>query len=131
MAKRMADYPDSFGAHKGTVFGHSGPSSYTRVTVGPLAGGDTVTAAEGGIKFFDIVCPTGLADSGQFYVRGVPPVGNPSTNVQAAHAASWKLQWISNVTATVGGQSQTAGTEAASGTDLSTQTIRLFALGRY
>ena len=117
----LADYPDSFGAHRACVFSHAGPASYTQMTTGPLAGGNTVQAVEAGIKYFDAVIPVGLSDSGVYRVEAVAPVGNPSTNKQAAHATSWRLRWV--VVAT--------GAEAAALLDLSAQTVRLFALGRY
>ena len=117
----LADFPDSFGAHKGSVFSHTGPASYTQMTTGPLAGGDTVQAVEAGMKFFDAVIPVGLSDSGVYRVEGVAPVGNPSTNKSAAHAQTWLLRWV--VVST--------GSEAAAELDLSAQTVRLFAVGRY
>ena len=42
----------------------------------------------------------------------------------------WQLVWISLTTATVGGQAQTAGAEAAAGTNLSAFTVRLSAIGQ-
>lgn len=121
MGAPLADFPDSFGAHKGSVFSHTGPASYTQVTTGPLAGGDTVTAVEAGMKFFDIVLATGLSDSGLYRVEAVAPVANPTTNKQAAHAPSWRLRWV--VVAT--------GSQVAAAFNLSGQTVRLFAVGRY
>lgn len=120
MSNVLADYPDSFGGHRASVFAHTGPTLYAAMTTGPLAGGDTVQAVEAGLKYFDIVCASGFSDSGVYFVIAVAPVGNPSTNKQAAHATSWRLKWI--VTAT--------GVEAGA-IDLSAQTVRLFALGRY
>ena len=117
----MADYPDAFGGHKASVFSHTGPASYTQMTTGPLAGGDTVTVAEAGIKYFDAVIPIGLSDSGLYRVEAVAPVGNPSTNRQAAHAATWRLRWVVVATAA----------EVAALFDLDGETVRLFALGRY
>lgn len=120
MSNVLADYPDSLGAHRGSVFAHTGPTTYVPMTTGPLAGGDTVNAVEAGIKSFDAVIPVGFSDSGVYRVIAVAPVGNPSTNKQAAHATSWRLKWIVEAT----------GVEAAA-INLSAQTVRLFALGRY
>lgn len=117
----LADFPDSFGAHRAAAFYHTGPASYTQMTTGPLAGGDVVEAVEAGITFFDVCIPVGLSDSGVYRVEGVAPVGNPSTNKQAAHARTWLLRWV--VVAT--------GAQAAAELDLSAQTVRLFAVGRY
>ena len=121
MSNVLADFPDSFGAHKASVFAHTGPTSYTQMTTGPLAGGDTVTVAEAGVKFFDAVIPIGLSDSGVYRVEAVAPVGNPSTHKQAAHATTWRLRWV--VVST--------GAEVAALFNLSAQTVRLFALARY
>ena len=41
-------YPDSWGAQRASVFPHAGPSSYSVVTYGPLAGGD--------IALYAVVC---------------------------------------------------------------------------
>ena len=117
----LADYPDSFGGHRASAFSHTGPASYTQMTTGPLAGGDSVGVAEAGLKFFDVVIPVGLSDSGVYRVEGVAPVGNPSTNKVAARATSWRLRWV--VVAT--------GAEVAGSFNLSGQTVRLFALGRF
>lgn len=121
MSNTLADYPDAWGAHKGVVFGHTGPVLYAALTANPVAGGDTVRVAEAGnMKFFDFVSPVGFSDSGLYYVIGVAPAANPTTNKQAAHASTWKLKWF--VTAT--------GVEAGA-INLSAQTVRLFAVGRY
>lgn len=116
----LAEYPDSFGAKRCTVFSHKGPALYAALTTNPVAGGDTVQASESGIKYFDAVIPIGFSDSGLYWVQGVAPAANPSTNKQAAHAPSWKLKWI--VTST--------GVEAGA-IDLSAETVRLIGLGRY
>ncbi len=120
MGKPLAEYPDAWGAHKGVVFSHTGPVLYAALTTNPVAGGDTVTAAEAGVKFFDAVIPIGFSDSGVYSVVGVAPAGNPSTNKSGAHARTWKLKWT--VVST--------GVEAGA-IDLSAQTVRLFAVGRY
>ena len=117
----LSEFPDPFGAHQGSVFRHAGPASYTQMTTGPLAGGDTVDAGEAGLQFFDAVIAVGLSDSGVYRVEGVAPVGNPSTNNRAAHAPTWRLRWV--VVST--------GAEVAAAFNLSAQTVRLFAIGRY
>lgn len=121
MSNLIGGYPTIIGDHRASVFAHTGPASYTQMTTGPLAGGDTVTVAEAGIRFFDAVIPIGLSDSGVYRVEAVAPVGNPSTDGQAAHASTWKLRWV--VVAT--------GAEVNALTNLSGQTVRLFAVGRY
>ncbi len=122
-------YPDSWGAKRSSVFPHAGPASYTQVTATagtvPVTGGDTVSGPEAGMKYFDLIVG-GITDDGAFLVEAIPVtvstiVGGPSQ--------TYKLRWISRVTATVGGQSQTAGAEATAATDLSGETVRLLAIG--
>jgi hypothetical protein len=129
MSRPLSGYPQSCGAKQQSVFPHAGPASYTQVTATagtvPATGGDTVKAQEAGLKYFDIVL-AGTTSDGAFKVEAM----SVTTSTGGAGAtATWKLKWISNVTATVGGQSQVAGTEAASLTDLSGESVRLFAIG--
>ncbi len=121
MSNVLADYPDSFGAHRGSVFAHTGPASYTQMTKSPIAGGDSVSAVEAGLRFFDAVVPIGMSDSGDYWVMGVAPAGNPSTGKQSAPASTWRLQWFLSA----------SFTEVTGAVDLSGETVRLFALGRY
>ena len=120
MSNVLAGYPTIIGDHKLGGIGHTGPASYTQMTTGPLAGGDTVTAREFGLQTLDGVFPVGLSDSGVYRVEGVAPVGNPSIDNVAARATAWRLRWV--VVAT--------GAEAAGALDLSAQTVRLFAVAR-
>jgi hypothetical protein len=113
-------YPDAFGAHHFSVFPHSGPASYTQMTDTPVAGGDTARPAEAGMKRFDWV-GMGLSDSGTYRVEGVCPAASPSDEPNGGQAASWVLRWV--VIAT--------GAEAANALDLSAETVRLAAVGRY
>ena len=96
------------------IFDTVGPASYSRTT------GFVITAASLGMGGFDyVVCS---CDSGnnfdvcvQFNLGGI---GNAVPSII--------LRPIANATATVGGQSQTAGTEAAASTNLSALSFRLF-----
>lgn len=117
----LAEFPDSAGAHRISVFSHTGPADYAPVTDTPVAGGDVVNAVEAGLKYFDIVLAGGLSDSGTYRVEAVCPAAHPSTNKQAAHARTWLLRWV--VVAT--------GAEAAESADLDAEVVRLFAVGRY
>lgn len=125
-------YPTSFGDKKASVFPHHGPTSYTTVTVGPLAGGDTVQSGpEGGPEWLDFLAG-GVTDSGQFVVLPIPinsSVTSSTGPLSGPPAKTYKLLWMSLVTGAVGGQVQTAGTPAVATTDLSTQTVRLFGIG--
>lgn len=119
------NYPYSVGPHQESVFPHVGPVSYAVVTYGPVAGGDLVNTTEAGLKFFDHVSG-GQTDSGNFSVQAIPT--QPS-NVPQAGAPSYRLRWVSNRTASIGGQAQTAGAEAVATTNLSGETLRLRAIG--
>lgn len=119
-------FPTSFGSERACVFPHAGPASYTRITYSPTANGDTVEAVEAGLKYFDYLVG-GMTDSGNFSVRAEPVVS--SVGPTGSAATTYRLKWIAEQTATVGGQSQTTQTEAAASTDLSGEVVRLFALG--
>src|SRR6185437_10569874 len=125
-------YATSWGSTRASVFPHSGPSSYTQVsaTAGtvPATGGDTVQAIEAGLKYFDHL-PSGgvLTDDGAFLVYPFPrTASSPQPN---GPFASFGLKWIAQVTATVGGKAQTAGSEAVAATNLSGETVRLLGIG--
>ena len=91
-----------------------GPSSYTVLTVGsPPSGGDTISATQFGVSMITLVLGQASYD-GRWKVIPV-----------RISDAKWTLKWISLVTATVGGQSQTANAEAAAGTDLSSTYVKL------
>ena len=93
----------------------AGPSSYTRVTAGtPPSGGDEIPAKTLGVNEILTIAAQG-SYSGNFDV--IPFRINPNI---------WGLRWIALVTATVGGQAQTAGTEAAASTNLSAEYVHLF-----
>lgn len=129
MSRPNDGFPTSYGNERATIYPHAGPSSYTVVTVGSLAtGGDSTSGAEAGIKVFDKV-DGGLTDSGRFLVVGVPKVASGGSTTNGRASSTYGLKWISQVTATVGGQAQTAGSEAVATTDLSGETVRLSAYG--
>jgi hypothetical protein len=92
----------------------TGPSSYTQVTAGaPPTGGDQIKASQFGVNM--IVLVLGASSyTGRFSI--IP--------IQVSDFV-WALKWISQVTATVGGQSQTVNTEAVAGTDLSGESVKL------
>lgn len=102
---------------------HDGPSSYTRVTVGTTpTGADIINASDIGVGGFDNL--DGMTDStGRFYILAIPIGGGGGNAVTQI-----MLVWFSLVTATVGGQSQTANTEVAAGTNLSAFSVRVQAI---
>lgn len=122
-------YPDSWGTQRAAVFPHYGPTSYVQAVLAAATiptGGDTVLATEAGMKYFDKV-EGGLTDDAIFMVRAMPLT--PSAPQPAGPGPSYGLQWIANKTGTFGGQAQTAGSEAAAGTDLSLYLVRLLGIG--
>ncbi len=104
---------DTFGGRYYAPIDYSGPSSYVQ-------GGDAIGAASFGM-FNNIQTLIGSMDQSNKFRAEPRPLANGVTQ--------WQIVWISLTTGTVGGQSQTAGTEAATGTNLSTYTVRLSAIG--
>jgi len=96
-----------------------GPTSYTQVTAGsPPSGGDSITAAQLGVNMISHIYAM-ASYSGNFEV--VP--------IRSSDKA-WTLQWRALRSATIpasgpGSESQTTGTEAASGTNLSAEYQKL------
>jgi hypothetical protein len=126
-------YPAPCGYSKISVFWHAGPASYTQATIVagtvPATGGDTINAqAEAGLKYFDWVGP-GETDDGAFSVRAIPAAVSNGARGAGAPCTTYVLQWVSKVTATVGGKSQTAGQEAVAATNLSSEIVRFLAFG--
>lgn len=91
-----------------------GPASYTVVTAGnPPTGGDQIPAILLGIdEILQII--GGGTYSGNFQVI---PIRVSSTK--------WTLQWRALRTATIGGQSQTTGSEATAATVLTAEYVHL------
>lgn len=134
-AKRPFDgYPTSVGSTMLSIFPHLGPASYTQLSVTPgtipATGGDTVTAqAEAGLKYLDKL-EGGVSDDGAWMVRPIPiTISNPVSGRPGLPSKTYKLQWIALVTATIGGQNQTAGSEAVAATNLSAVCVRLLGYG--
>ena len=86
-----------------------------------VQGGDTMTARSFGFNSTIWTIAAGIDQSGKWQV--IP-------RCLAYGYSPWQLVWISLTTATIGGVAQTAGQEAAAGTDLSSFTVRLAALGQ-
>ncbi len=113
--------PDSWGAHKASVFPHAGPASYDQLDVTspaalPTAGGDLVEAVEAGMKLFDFVVG-GMSDTGTYFVRTIPVQSSAAFN--GASQSTYRLVWY--VTAT--------GAEVANAVDLSDEVVRLLGIG--
>ena len=104
---------DTFGGHFYSPLDYSGPASYVQ-------GGDAISPASFGM-YNNIQTLVGSVDQSSKFRAEPRPLANGVTQ--------WQLVWISLTTGTVGGQSQTIGAEAAAGTNLSTFTVRLSAIG--
>lgn len=92
-----------------------GPASYTQVTAGnPASGGDSLPSVVLGVDEILGISFMGTF-SGNFHVIPV-----------RISAAKWTLQWRALRTATIGGQAQTTGAEAAATTNLSAEYAQLF-----
>lgn len=108
-------YPKSPGDERWSVIDVVGPSSYTVVTAGtPPTGGQVVTASAFGLMSLDCV----FEIAGATGVNGVRVLANPYTFGDSMPAVT--LLWI--VLAT--------GAQATAAANLSTQAVRLMAVGR-
>ena len=106
------------------VFDHTGPTSYTQLTAATGLGGDIVSANSGGLNLggFDFVDDS-VDTTGQIQMFPV------MTQAGAGNAAPQvTFMYYSLVTATLGGQSQTAGAQVLAATNLSTFSWRCQAI---
>ena len=106
-------------------FDRTGPASYTTFVPATGLGGDILKAASGGLNRggFDYVDGDAADTTGQiqvFPVFALGGFGNATPQVT--------LVYFSLVTATLGGQAQTAGTQIVATTNLSTFSWRLRAI---
>jgi len=116
----LPGYPMPTGDKYLIHFDHTGPASYVQAVLGTTpTGGDKINASDIGIGGFDNV-DTMMDTTGQFYAL-VIPVGGGGGNA----VTSVILRWFAAVTATLGGQAQTANSEVVAGTNLSTFSIRI------
>lgn len=114
MSRNMFGFPTSIGSQWLGIGPHSGPASYTQVTTGPVAGGDSVLATELGMKFINAI-QGGFTDDGLYRVDPIPA---GSTDPNGA-MSSVTLRWT--VVAT--------GAQVAGAVDLSGSVVRLQAIG--
>lgn len=119
MSRTLDGYPQSFGSSLVSVNGIAGPSSYTAITPGTApavaTGGQSITARQFGLKFFDYVV-AGLSDSAVYRVECIP--GARSGLGPRGATASYTLRWV--VVAT--------GAEAGA-IDLSSEIVRIYVVG--
>jgi len=118
----LPGYPMQVGDKSVVAFDHTGPSSYTQFVSATGAGGEVFAAATGGLNWGGIdYIDTDCADTtGQIQVFAVPTLGGYGNSVP-----QFTLVYYSLVSATLGGQSQTYGTQIAASTNLSTFSFRL------
>lgn len=119
----LPGYETPIGAKLFIIFDHYGPASYTQYSAG--SGGDAINASDLGRGGFDDLEADMTDPTGQLYAYVVPGSG-AAANVGNGNAwPSAVVVWYSRVTATVGGQSQSAGTQVAASTNLSTFALRM------
>lgn len=111
--KALTGYPQSIGGKTESVLDHTGPASYTVVTVGtPPTGGDIISAAAFGLKWIEHMSVTG-DNTGTYFVvpirTGTDPLGS----------ILWTLRWFTAVGAV----------EVVATTDLSAKHVRIRAIG--
>src|ERR1700678_3575212 len=106
--KPLPGYPMPIGDKLLVEFDHTGPASYTQF-VSPTTGGEVLQANGSGLNFggFDRL-GGGTGTTGQISVPGVPYLGGYGNSMPKVI-----LVYTSLVTATLGGQAQTAGTQIA------------------
>jgi hypothetical protein len=104
-------------------FDHDGPTSYVQHVVGTTpTGADIVNASDIGVGGFDNVDAM-MDQTGRLYALVIPIAGGGGNATQQV-----MLVWYAAVTATIGGQAQTAGSEIVAGTNLSTFSLRIQAI---
>jgi hypothetical protein len=113
----LPGYPQQVGEKTQVIFDRTGPSSYTQYTISTGVGGDVLYANSGsGLNYsgFDRVLVNAIDTTGQIQAQIImfnAGYGNALPKIA--------IRYMSLVTATVGGQSQTAGSEAVAGSDFS------------
>ena len=119
----LPGYPMQMGDKLKMVFDHVGPTSYVRYVTGATpVGGEIIKASYLNLGGFDNLEDT--ADStGQINAIVVMDKGGYGNAVPQV-----TIKYYALVTATLGGQSQTIGTEIAASTNLSTFSFRFDAI---
>ena len=121
--KVLPGYPMPVGEKLLIVFDRTGPTSYTSWVASTQTGGDVITLGglgplnQGGVDYFDA---DGADTTGQIQIFPVFPLGGFGNAVKAV-----TLVYYSLVTATLGGQAQTANAQIVAATNLSTFSWRL------
>lgn len=119
----LPGYPLPLGDKYLEVFDHTGPVSYAVFVPATGAGGDVLLAASLGFGGFDYLDADTADTTGQIQAFPVIFLGGFANAVPQI-----SLRYFSLVTASLGGQAQTAGAEIVATTNLSTFSWRLRAL---
>jgi hypothetical protein len=122
--KVLPGYPTPIADKYLDIFDHTGPASYTQFNSSTGAGGDVIKANSGGLNLggFDSM-QSAVDTTGQIMAYPVPFLGGYGNAVPQV-----TIKYVSLVSATLGGQSQTAGAEVAASTNLSTFSWRFKAI---
>src|SRR5712671_6513190 len=112
-------YPaGGFGDRYVSVVDHLGPVSYVVLTNGtPPTGGDSISAAEAGLKSISAAFAVGLSDNGQFMALvsvGVGGKAEPTSFFISYFVRAGGAAWV----------------EVTAATNLSARTFRFFCIGR-
>jgi len=119
--RSLAGYEMPLGDKLLQIFDRTGPTSYTQF-VSPSTGGDVMTASGLNRGGFDFVT-AGLDTTGQIVAVVLMNLGGNSNAVPSVI-----IVYRSLVTATLGGQSQTANTQIAASTNLAAFSWRFLAV---
>ena len=122
----LPGYPMPLGDKYLTLFDHTGPASYTSFVASTGVGGDVIAASSGGLNLggFDYVDTDAADTTGQIQAFAVPVLGGYGNSLPQMTIVYYAL-----VTATLGGQAQTAGAQVVAGTNLSTFSFRFRTIG--
>jgi hypothetical protein len=116
-SKQLPGYMNKYGAKNHTTLDRTGPASYVQF-VTPSTGGDVMNAIDVGLGGFDWV-DSAVDTTGQIAAYAVMNLAGSANAVPSIIIVYYSL-----VTASVGGQSQTIGTQVVAGTNLSTLSWR-------
>jgi len=113
-SENVADFPQGWGNRMVALVDHKGPASYASIVTGtPPTGGDSLTAAECGLKYISAVLGA-LSDDGQYAVDATMTVGAEGEVTKVI------LGWAVFNT----------GAQVTAATNLSARTVRLLVIGR-
>lgn len=113
-------YPTSWGSTRASVAPIAGPTSYAPIVLdsppGTPTGGHVIEAVQFGLTLIDLAFGS-LTDSAIYYVRTIPV--SPSDTIRGSSQPTYRLVWYIEAT----------GAEVATGTNLSTEIVRVLAIG--